>query len=106
MTWNLQKVNQNGVTQGPIADFNLFVCNYQDQQHFAYMAETGIIWDSWYDGQNGTWNLQQINQSGVTQGPKAYIAGSLFVCNYQDQLHFAYMDETGAIWDSWYDGQK
>jgi len=30
------------------------------QQHFDYVDGVGNIWDPWFDGTNGVWNLQQI----------------------------------------------
>jgi hypothetical protein len=32
-----------------------------NQWHVVYRDGAGTIWDSWYDGQSGKWNLRQIN---------------------------------------------
>ena len=89
------------MTAGPSAAGGLFVCVYNDQQHFAYLDADRNIQDCWYDG-SGRWNLQQINNGGMTAGPSA--AGGLFVCVYNDQQHFAYLDADRNIQDCWYDG--
>jgi hypothetical protein len=77
----------------------VFVCQYNNQQHFAYLDAGGNIQDCWYDGSGG-WHLQQINNGGMTPGPSA--AGGAFVCVYNRQQHFAYRDADGNIWDSWW----
>ena len=111
--WNLQQINNangSGATvpgeyiatsqaTAPAAG-GVFVCPYNDQQHFAYLDGSGNIQDCWYDG-SGNWNLQQINNGGMTPGPSA--AGGAFVCVYNRQQHFAYRDADGNIWDSWWD---
>jgi CubicO group peptidase (beta-lactamase class C family) len=96
--WNLQQINNGGVTNGPSAVSNLFVCVYNNEQHFAYLDGSGNIQDAWFG--NGSWSLQQINNGGMTQGPLA--AGNLFVCDYNDQQHFAYLDKSGNIQDAWW----
>ncbi len=100
--WNLQKINNGGLTAGPAAAGSLFVCVYNNQQHFAYIDHSGNIQDAWWDGANNRWNLQKINNGGVTTGPPA--AGHLFVCTFNNQQHFAYLDAAGNIQDAWYDG--
>ncbi len=104
------------MTNGPAVAGDLFVSVFNDQQHFTYRDASGNIQDCWYDGANGTWNLQQINDangSGATVAGEfdrrpsqatAPAAGGLFVCQYNDQDHFAYLDANGNIQDCWYDG--
>jgi hypothetical protein len=122
-TWNMQNINLGregdnlgGVTGGPqsgnptcpSAGCNPFVSVFGDQQHFAYWSQAewnsqnGIIWDAWYDGPIGRWNLQQINFGGHTISP--YAASAPFVSVFLDQQHFAYGGLDGTIWDAWYDG--
>jgi hypothetical protein len=125
-SWNLQKINlcaatpcngENGLTKGPSAVAGTFVNTFVgfDQQHFAYLAEGGAIWDSYYDNHTRTWNLQKINlcaatpcngENGLTRGPPA-VAGP-FVNTFVgfNQQHFAYLAEGGVIWDSYYDDHK
>jgi hypothetical protein len=95
--------NVSVLSQGPHAVADPCVSAYHRQQHIAYRDQDGLIWDSWYDGEGG-WHLQQINGlDGKTSGPVA-VAGP-FIGVFHDQQHFAYLDKTGIIWDSWYDGQ-
>ena len=104
---------ENGLTTGPSAVAGPFVNTFVgfDRQHFVYLAEVGIIWDSYYDDHIHNWNLQKINlcaatpcngEYGLTTGPPA--AAGPFVNTFVgfDQQHFAY-PEGGAIWDSYYD---
>jgi hypothetical protein len=98
--WNLQKLNGSGLTSGPAAAGNLFVCTYNDQQHFAYIDFNGNLQDAWYDGATSRWNLQRINNAGMTAAPPA--KDSLFVCVFNNQQHFSYRDANGIIWDCWY----
>jgi hypothetical protein len=120
--WNLQQINNaNGAgatvpgeyiatTQATApAAGGVFVCEYNGQDHFAYIDTNGNIQDCWYDGAN--WNLQQINTGTgptvageyvATNGPAA--TGDLFVSVYGSQQHFTYRDTNGNLQDSWYDG--
>jgi len=117
--WNLQQINNangNGPTvpgeyvacpqaTAPVRGFGPggpFVCVFGDQQHFAYMDANGNIQDCWYDSPSGSWNVQQVNNGGRTDGPPVY--GPLFVCAFGDQLHFAYVDGNRNLQDCWYDG--
>jgi outer membrane protein assembly factor BamB len=80
-SWNLQQINmcggtrcdaKIGLTTGPPAIAGPFVDTFVgfDQQHFAYRDKDGVIWDSFYDMHNKSWNLQAINLGGVG-GPPA-----------------------------------
>jgi hypothetical protein len=60
------------------------------------------VWDSWYDGPAGRWNLQQINDGGLTNGHRA--AGDPSASIFNQQWHVIYRDAEGVVWDSWYDG--
>jgi hypothetical protein len=92
--------NISVLSQGPRAVGDPCASVYHQQQHIAYRDESGIIWDSWYDG---GWHLQKINGlDGKTSGPVA-VAGP-FIGVFNDQQHFGYLDNTGIISDSWYDG--
>jgi len=102
MSWNMQQINANGLTNGPQTVGYPYVSVYNNQQHVGYRDSKGNIWDSFYRPDTGNWNLQQINNGGVTNGPAA-VAGP-FVGVYQDQVHFAYIDAAGNIMDSWYNG--
>jgi hypothetical protein len=100
MSGTLQSISV--LSQGPPAAADPCVSVYHRQQHIAYRDKDGLIWDSWYDGEGG-WHLQRINGlDGRTNGPGA-VAGP-FIGVFYDQQHFAYLDKTGIIWDSWYDG--
>jgi hypothetical protein len=107
-SWNLQKINMGGKTAGPAAapGGGPFVCVYKQQQHFAYTDAAGTIWDAWWDSDNSTWSLQQINAGGKTDGPAAAIGQALFVSVYKQQQHFAYRDNTGIVWDAFWNGDK
>ena len=74
---------------------------YGQQQHFVYRDALGGIWDSYYDQESNTWHLQQINAGGTTSGPLAF--DNPFVSVFGEQQHFAYRDDAGTIWNSWYD---
>jgi hypothetical protein len=109
--WRLQKINNGGVTSGPPAVASPFVNTYflANQQHFAYLAANGDIWDAYYcdDCSGNKWRLQKINNGGVTNGPPA--ASGPFVSALNDQQHFAYLAAstfapTGDIWDAYYCG--
>jgi outer membrane protein assembly factor BamB len=104
--WQLQKINMGGVTSGPAAVSGPFIDTYAEanQQHFAYLAQNGEIWDAFYcpDCSGNNWRLQKINMGGVTNGPPA--GEGLFVNVYSghNQQHFAYKDTDGGIWDAFY----
>jgi hypothetical protein len=122
--WNLQQINRGTgptvageavMTDGPAVAGDLFVSVYNDQQHFTYRDARGNIQDCWYNGANGTWNLQQINDANgagatiagepiATPHATAPAVGGLFVCQFSNQDHFAYLDASGNIQDCWYDG--
>ena len=120
MPWNLQKINDGGVSSGPGAvgdtGHESFVCAYGGQQHFAYLDANGNIQDAWYDATGG-WHLQQINNANG-HGPTVageYVAspaatapavGDLFVCVYGGQQHFTYRDASGNIQDVFFDGSN
>src|SRR5262245_20105773 len=99
MSWNLQKINSDGNTKGANAVADPFVSVFNDQQHVGYRDGAGNIWDSWYNPQNNSWNLQQINSGGMTNGPAAIAGPCIGV--YHNQQHFTYLDRIGTIWDSW-----
>jgi len=124
MPWNVQKINDGGVSSGPGAvgdtGHESFVCVYGGQQHFAYRDANGNIQDAWYDATDG-WHLQQINNANG-HGPAVageYVAspaatapavGDLFVSVYDDGQHptgqhFAYRGAgsgSGDVWDCWW----
>ena len=64
--WKIQQINRAGgqTPSAPPAVGGPFVSVYNNQQHFAYPDSFGTIWDSWWDGDNAIWNLQQINTGG------------------------------------------
>jgi hypothetical protein len=123
--WHLQQINgQAGVTvqgewqatKGPVAfGGDLFVSEYNGQQHFTYTDENSNLQDAWYDGA-GNWHLQQITNAadGGPTVPNEWIAepsagnevvGDLFVSVYNGQQHFTYVSgDNGNIPDVWYDG--
>jgi len=122
--WNLQQINRGTgatvageavMTNGPAVAGDLFVSVYKDQQHFTYRDARGNIQDCWYNGADGQWSLQQINDANgagatvagefiATPHATAAAVGGLFVCPFNDQDHFAYLDVNGRIQDCWYDG--
>jgi hypothetical protein len=107
-TWNLQHLNAaDGKTPGsPPAAGGLFVSVYNDQQHFAYLDSAGTIWDAWWDGDNNTWQSQQINAAGGRVPDAPPVSSDLFVSSYNNQQHFAYLDSAGTIWEAWWDGNN
>jgi CubicO group peptidase (beta-lactamase class C family) len=48
------------------------------------------------------WSVQQINNSGQTNGPSA--ASNLFISVYNNQQHFGYLDGQGNVQDAWWGG--
>lgn len=126
--WRLQQINcgknstcatrnPDAVTDGPAADDGPFVYTYSEfvgtppEQHFAYKAKDGGIWDAYYSGHK--WRLQQVNNTGsggLTQGPAAAAAPFVNVYFGHNQQHFAYRTADGSIWDAFFcpkcDGDK
>jgi hypothetical protein len=109
--WQLQKINDGGVTTGPPSVSAPVIDTYaeHDQQHFAYLAANGDIWDAYYcPGCSGNkWQMQKINDGGVTNAPPAASAPSVNVYSGHDQQHFAYLatnanGRNGEIWDVYY----
>jgi hypothetical protein len=120
--WHLQQINNAGGSGATVPDEyiamslataaavgGVFVCPYNDQDHFAYLDANGGIQDCWYDGSQGAWRLQQINRGNGPSSPEDWVAtdgpvavGDLFVTVYNDQQHFTYRDENGNLQDSWY----
>jgi hypothetical protein len=100
--WHLQQINLGGLTSGPAAAGDPASFIYNNQSHVLYRDGSGKVWDSWYDGATGHWNLQQINLSGLTSGPAAVSDPASFI--YNNQSHVLYRDGSGKVWDSWYDG--
>jgi hypothetical protein len=98
----LHQINAGGVTNGFNAIASPFINVYNDQQHFGYRDSSDRIWDAWFNPQNNSWNLQQINLNVRTNGPTA-VAGPC-IGKFNNQQHYAYVDGQGAVWDSWYDG--
>ena len=101
-SWNLQQINGGGRTNGPAAVGDPAVAQFVDQMHVCYRDDEGLIWDAWYDGPTNSWNLQQINGGGHTDGPTG--VGDPAVAEFVDQMHVCYRDDEGLIWDAWYDG--
>jgi hypothetical protein len=105
-SWKLQKINTGGCTTGPAATSDPFGCVYLDgQEHVGYFAG-GDFWDSWYDPNKNSWNLQKINNGGCTKGPAALTISNdrgPFIWTVFQQQHFTYPDAEGAIWDAFYD---
>ena len=119
-SWHTQRLN-NGDTGAPSAyskpsgllfrPTSLAGTSNPGQQHVAYRAGDGSIWDVWFDGVTGTpWKPQQLNNGGWTDAPPAAGGPTIWAVSidaydvYQDQLHFTYLAENGEIWDVWYDG--
>jgi hypothetical protein len=99
-----------GLTNGPPAAGDPFVVVYGQQLHYVYRDANGNIQDAWYDGA-GAWHLDQINSPssvGRTFTPGA--AGDPFVyvvvnpVSNLTELHFAFRDSKGNIFDAFYDG--
>ena len=116
MPWTSQKINNSIVSSGPSAvgdiGHKVFVCAYNDQQHFSYLDGSGNIQDVWWGGNQ--WHLQQINAGAGPTVPGEYVctpdapaaAGDLFVSVYLDQQHFSYLDGSGNIQDVWWGGRQ
>jgi hypothetical protein len=109
--WQLQKINNGGVTNGPPAASAPFLDVFypHDQQHFAYLARTfpptGDIWDAYYCGGcsgDNKWRLQKINNDGVTNGPPAVSGPFVNTYFWHNQQHFAYLAAHREIWDAYY----
>ena len=103
--WHLQQINlqqTGGLTEGPAADGDPDAIIYNNQFHVLYRDGNGTIWDSWYTGPGGQWTIQQINLDGLTSGPATVGDPTAFI--YNNQSHVPYLDASGNVWDSWYDG--
>jgi hypothetical protein len=100
LTINLQQTG--GLTEGPAADGDPDAIIYNNQFHVLYRDGNGTIWDSWYTGPGGQWTIQQINLDGLTSGPATVGDPTAFI--YNNQSHVPYLDASGNVWDSWYDG--
>jgi predicted nucleic-acid-binding Zn-ribbon protein len=99
--------NADAVTGAPAAVDGPTVNTYteHDQQHFAYTAKGGVIWDIFYcpDCSGASWRTQQINMSGGTAGgPAAVAAPAVVVYSGHDQQHFVYRDASGFVQDAFY----
>jgi hypothetical protein len=97
----------NALTGAPAAVDGPTVNTYteHDQQHFAYVARGGAIWDIFYCPacSGGPWRTQRINMSGGTAGgPAAVEAPAIAVYSGHDQQHFVYRDVSGAVQDAYY----
>jgi hypothetical protein len=105
-SWRLQKIDAGGVTSGPVASGSPFGCVFHAQQHIAYNVGYNDIYDSWYDG-DGHWNVQKINDGGVTTGHPAYANTRPFVWvdPNNTQQHFTYRGDDQAIYDAFWDSQ-
>jgi hypothetical protein len=116
MPWSSQKINNGAVSSGPGAvgdiGYKVFVCVYNDQQHFSYRDGSGNLQDVWWGEKQ--WHLQQINEGAGPAVAGEYVAtpgapaaaGDLFVSVYNDQQHFSYLDAKGNIQDAWWDGRQ
>jgi CubicO group peptidase (beta-lactamase class C family) len=105
-SWKLQQINAGGRTTSPLITDTIgagvvFANSMGRQQHIAYCDEVGAIWDAWYDSGTNIWSQQRINAGGQTNGPAA-VSGP-FISVFGQQMHFAYQDAVGGIWDPWYD---
>ncbi len=111
--WKTQQINgPNSLTGGNPASAGPFVDTYteHDQQHFAYLASNGDIWDAFYcPGCSGnTWRIQKINDGGAApSAPASATVPFVDVFSGHDQQHFAYLAlntvaATNAIWDAFY----
>jgi hypothetical protein len=77
-----------------------FVSAFNDQQHFVFQNNDGVIWDSYYEQADNGWHFQQINYTGIPASGGAFVS----VFDSADQQHFAYTDSVGNLWDSFYRG--
>jgi hypothetical protein len=122
--WNLQQltgtsadlgnepiVNNNGVmSSGPLAASDPFVSVFGNQQHAMYRDSKNNIQDVWYDGNKGSWNLQQLtggptgdfNNEPVVNNAGPPPAGAIFVSVYNNQQHVTYRDKDSNVQDVWY----
>jgi hypothetical protein len=99
--------NAQALTDAPAAVDGPVVDTYSehDQQHFAYLAKGGGVWDIFNcpGCGNGAWQVQLINTSaGTTGGPVAVAAPFVTVYSGHDQQHFVYRDENGGVQDVFY----
>jgi hypothetical protein len=101
-SWHLQKVTLGGNTSGPPEDSPPFVALYELEQHIGYIDDAQNVWDSIYDG-DGHWSLVKINNGGSTLAAPASPKFGLSIWPWGNaewgQLHFTYADQTGTIWD-------
>jgi hypothetical protein len=122
-SWNSQQINVSGNTDAPEGFSKPFGCVFtppiapflppasvSGQQHIAYRASDGAIWDAWFDGTTGhPWTKQKLNIDGRTKapasigGPCVWVVPYKFGSQYHNQQHFTYEASAGEIWDVWYD---
>jgi hypothetical protein len=113
-SWNYQRINAgpDGKTSAPLAaqaqtgghPLCIWVDPSGTQQHFTYRATNGFIYDAFWNSNDNTWNMQQINGPGSKTSQSPAAVSSPYACTFHNQQHIAYKDKDGAIWDSWYDG--
>jgi hypothetical protein len=124
--WHLQQINLRHLKSNfaPPAVTDPFVCVFytineseisNSQQHIAYQDAFGAIWDVFYDPLTNSWDAQKVNLGGNSDAPKAAARGEpgvgapgsgVFVWSWSDphvqQLHFTYVADGGAIWDTFF----
>jgi hypothetical protein len=121
--WNLQQINGGSVPTVPnefvtcpqapaVGERALFVCTFESQQHYTYLDSNNNLQDCFYDGNN--WNLQQITGGPGPSAanvvcplaPAVGDSGAWFVCTFESELHFTYLDGNSNLQDCYYDGTK
>jgi hypothetical protein len=108
--WNLQRINNGHCTNGPPAVNGPYIGVYGNQQHFAYIDNSGNVWDSFFDGNEQRWHLQKINNGGCTYGPAALLGSyknPVSIMNVTNtQQHFIYVGADRAIYDAFFDSNS
>lgn len=94
----------------------LHISVWGTQLHFTYFTAHGYIHDVFYADADSRWHSQTINgENGVSGGSAVraaggldddgiLVVGSMHVCTYNGQQHFAYIDSDGNVQDVWWDG--
>jgi hypothetical protein len=118
--WQVQQLTGEPWPSLPSPSLNpggseLFVCAYGNQLHFVYTDERGNLQDLSYNSDTEPpepgWKMQQIigdvpsvaNESIAYSGAPPLGSDSYwFVCAYDNQLHYVYLDDSGNVQDCFY----
>jgi hypothetical protein len=76
------------------------------QRHIVYVDGANNLWDVYNDGDSSQWNVQRINNGGVSTAqpaPDVLEGGTVSVCTFGNALHVTYIDSNNNLQDCIYD---